>query len=154
MLHVSHVKHKQILARFIMLNLVVSMSRIWLTMLYILINPFRQGIRGFAIIPRKVHSAGDTRCWQSRGDLRPDPGSKGAPWPASWAESCSGRGRVTHICVTWWRHQMETFSALLALCAGNSPVTGEFPSQRPAMWSFEDKTVPWPSYTCTYHAIT
>ena len=26
---------------------------------------------------------------------------------------------------------METFSALLAICAGNSPVTGEFPSQRP-----------------------
>ena len=23
---------------------------------------------------------------------------------------------------TWWRHQMETFSALLALCAGNSSV--------------------------------
>ena len=23
---------------------------------------------------------------------------------------------------TWWRHQMDTFSALLALCAGNSPV--------------------------------
>ena len=23
---------------------------------------------------------------------------------------------------SWWRHQMETFSALLALCAGNSPV--------------------------------
>ena len=32
---------------------------------------------------------------------------------------------------TWWRHQMETFSALLALCAGNAPVTGEFPAQRP-----------------------
>ena len=31
----------------------------------------------------------------------------------------------------WWRHQMETFSALLASCAGNSPVTGEFPAQRP-----------------------
>ena len=29
----------------------------------------------------------------------------------------------------WWPHQMETFSALLALCAGNSLVTGEFPSQ-------------------------
>ena len=28
---------------------------------------------------------------------------------------------------SWWRHQMETFSALLALCAGNSPVPGEFP---------------------------
>ena len=36
----------------------------------------------------------------------------------------------------WWCHQMETFFALLALCAGNSPVTGEFPSQRPVTWSF------------------
>ena len=29
------------------------------------------------------------------------------------------------ICIyisTWWRHQMEIFSVLLALCAGNSPV--------------------------------
>ena len=32
---------------------------------------------------------------------------------------------------TWWRHQMESFSALPALCVGNSPVTGEFPTQRP-----------------------
>ena len=37
---------------------------------------------------------------------------------------------------TWWRHQIETFSALLALCVGNSPVTGEFPSQRPVTGSF------------------
>ena len=26
------------------------------------------------------------------------------------------------IYYAWWRHQMETFSALLAICAGNSPV--------------------------------
>ena len=26
---------------------------------------------------------------------------------------------------SWWRQQIETFSALLALCVGNSPVTGE-----------------------------
>ena len=38
---------------------------------------------------------------------------------------------------TWWRHQMEWFSTLLALCAGNSLVTGEFPSQRPVMQSFD-----------------
>ena len=38
---------------------------------------------------------------------------------------------------TWWRHQMETFSVSLALCAGNSPVTGEFPSQRPVTRSFD-----------------
>ena len=37
---------------------------------------------------------------------------------------------------TWWRHQMETFSRLLAICAGNSPVTGEFPTQRPVTRSF------------------
>ena len=35
-----------------------------------------------------------------------------------------------------WRHQMETFSALLTICAGNSPVTGEFPAQRPVTRSF------------------
>ena len=32
---------------------------------------------------------------------------------------------------------METFSALLAICAGNSPATGEFPSQRPVTRSFD-----------------
>ena len=32
---------------------------------------------------------------------------------------------------------METFSTLLALCVGNSPVTGEFPAQRPVMVSFD-----------------
>ena len=31
----------------------------------------------------------------------------------------------------WWRHRMETYSALLAICAGNSPVAGECPAQRP-----------------------
>ena len=36
-----------------------------------------------------------------------------------------------------WRHEMETFSALLAICAGNSPVPGEFPSQRPVTRSFD-----------------
>ena len=38
---------------------------------------------------------------------------------------------------TWWRNQMEKFSALLALFAGNSPVTGEFPAQRPVTRSFD-----------------
>ena len=31
---------------------------------------------------------------------------------------------------------METFSALLAICAENSPVPGEFPAQRPVTRSF------------------
>ena len=32
---------------------------------------------------------------------------------------------------------METFSALLAFCAGNSPVPGEFHAQRPVTRSFD-----------------
>ena len=38
---------------------------------------------------------------------------------------------------TWWRHQMETFSSLLTLCAGYSPVTCEFLAQRPVTRSFD-----------------
>ena len=37
----------------------------------------------------------------------------------------------------WWRHQLETFSALLALCEENPSVTGGFPSQRPVTRSFD-----------------
>ena len=44
---------------------------------------------------------------------------------------------VLSFVITWWRHQMETFSALLAICAGNSPVPGEFPTQRPVTRSFD-----------------
>ena len=32
---------------------------------------------------------------------------------------------------------METFSALLNLCAGNSPATREFPAQRPVTRNFD-----------------
>ena len=42
-----------------------------------------------------------------------------------------------HAELARWCHQMETFSALLAICAGNSPVAGEFPAQRPVTRSFD-----------------
>ena len=45
-----------------------------------------------------------------------------------WFRPCVGE---------WCRHQMETFAALLALCEGNPPVTGGFPSQRPVTRSFD-----------------
>ena len=37
-----------------------------------------------------------------------------------------------HICM-----MTSSLSVLLALCVGNSPVTGEFPAQRPVTWSFD-----------------
>ena len=47
-----------------------------------------------------------------------------------FTESCD-------VTISWWRHQMETFSVLLAICAGNSPVSDEFPAQRPVTPSLD-----------------
>ena len=38
---------------------------------------------------------------------------------------------------SWWRRHIETVSALLAICVGNSTVTGGFPAQRPVTRSFD-----------------
>ena len=58
---------------------------------------------------------------------------------------------IYHIlqCVKFIRCMMTssngTMLALLSLCAGNSPVTGEFPSQRPVTRSFDVffRSAPW-----------
>ena len=53
-----------------------------------------------------------------------------------WDKSAGDRSLF--VCSdSWWRHQMETFSMLLAICAGNSPVPGEFPTQRSVTRSFD-----------------
>ena len=44
---------------------------------------------------------------------------------------------ITFSNAAWCRHQMETFSALLTICAGNPPATVEFPAQRPVRRSFD-----------------
>ena len=44
---------------------------------------------------------------------------------------------ASNVEFSWWRHQMEQFSALLAICAGSSPVPGDFPAQRPVTRSFD-----------------
>ena len=45
------------------------------------------------------------------------------------------------LSLSWWRHQVETFSALPLvtglLCANYSPVNGEFSAQRPVTRSFD-----------------
>ena len=68
--------------------------------------------------------------------------TKAAPWgiffiwydPLKVAE---GGQDVILTIFRWWRHQMESFSTLLTICAGNSPVTGEFLAQRPVTRSFD-----------------
>ena len=57
-------------------------------------------------------------------------------WNNSWVVILNQLLSFSSSINTWWRPEMETFSELLALCAGNSPVTGEFPAQRPVTRSF------------------
>ena len=61
-----------------------------------------------------------------------------APKSGIWLPSglCS-IGRTCRQPSPWWRHQMETFSVLLAFCAGNSPVISEFSAQSPVLRSFD-----------------
>ena len=76
-------------------------------------------------------------------NFRPRP----AKFPALLSHGCPIIGRAAPMyffinCsdwaqISWKRHQMETFSALLAICAGNSPVPGEFPAQRPVTRNFD-----------------
>ena len=53
-----------------------------------------------------------------------------------WSLSLNLVPHVKDRDVTWWSNQVETFSVLLVLCVGNSPVTGEFHAQRPVTRSF------------------
>ena len=64
-----------------------------------------------------------------------------------WWPFCPGGNKLItlrcgHVLGTMLRYNLMTssnvnISALLALCARNSPVTGEFPSQRPVTRSFD-----------------
>ena len=66
-------------------------------------------------------------------------------WPAALSiegfktrmVACLTASWITCIWQPWWRYQMETFSALLAIWAVNSPVTGEFPTQKPVTRSYD-----------------
>ena len=70
-----------------------------------------------------MHSYMERRSWYHNHTSRHRPTSAGGDTGIFWGNS-------------WWRHQMETFSALLPLCGGNSPFTVEFPTQRPVTRSF------------------
>ena len=75
---------------------------------------------GTAFVPdiycKGLYSVARTFCCQSALENRSG-ATKVFPWR-------SYPMNITWL--SWWRHQMETFSALLAICAGNSQVPGEF----------------------------
>ena len=56
-----------------------------------------------------------------------------------WHRNSNTKIMVLHLSekMIWWRNQVETCWAILALCAGNSSVTGEFPTQRPVTRRFD-----------------
>ena len=61
------------------------------------------------------------------------------PWGKYIQSKVSGNipWNITRKCrigIPWWRHQMETISALLGLNEGNPPVTGGFPHKD--QWRF------------------
>ena len=63
------------------------------------------------------------------------------PWKLISSQSWSS---LLMYIIPWWRHQMETFSALLALCAGNSPVNSTKASNAELwcfLWSAPEQTV-------------
>ena len=60
------------------------------------------------------------------------------PSPISVSTSAATAVTTSEPCIySWWRHQMETFSTLLAICAWKYPVPGEFPAQRPVTQIFD-----------------
>ena len=82
---------------------------------------------------RKVQpTMAQTMAWHRSGD-EPLSEIMIAEFTDHLSHSASTSSRV----IPWWRHQMEIFSALLAICARNSPVPGEFPAQRPMTRSFD-----------------
>ena len=69
--------------------------------------------------------------------------------PAHKTATAGDNGQnITHLefQFSWWRHGMETITALLALCEGNSPANDEFPAQRASnaeMFPFDDVIMYW-----------
>ena len=64
-------------------------------------------------------------------------------WYSVVLDTCCFNSLYPIATPSWWRHQNETFSALLAICAENSPVPGEFPGTKASdaeLWCFSAAT--------------
>ena len=83
--------------------------------------------------------------WGPPWSCRPQVGPILAPWTLLSGLALYRRKTITGLVYQpiyaslcfMMRSANGNISSLLALCAGNSPVTGEFPSQRPMMQRFD-----------------
>ena len=82
--------------------------------------------------PRSTRVTDAGMGWQKSLEIhaRWTPGRSAMPWCNQW-ERPKNRGELR------WRHEMEIFFVLLALCEGNPAVTAGFPSLRPVTRSFD-----------------
>ena len=107
-----------------------------------------RGALMFSMICVRINSwvnnreAGDLKRYRAHYDVTVMTNEPGAcpPHPVPIPRVCWDCGPTDFIYIreeSWWRHQMEIFSALLPICAGNSPVTGEYRAQRPVTRSFD-----------------
>ena len=96
----------------------------WALVVYLCVYNM-ETLRGFCVVTAQTNKTNFISLWFS--DI--------VWWCTS--ESAVAQVMAHHLfcCSLWWCHQMETLSALLALCEGNPPVIGGFPSQRPVTWS-------------------
>ena len=90
---------------------------------------------------RRLRSMSPSACFRSSATSRSRPYKQAherahRPTTSQWPTWNRIKLEVS-LGVTGWRHQMETFSVLLALSAGNSPVTGDFLLHRPVTRSFD-----------------
>ena len=102
----------------------------------VLISIGRRGYFGVSNFRSCSHLWGNDKLSSSyvKTTISVQPGTDiSSKWPFISVFQCSTENTPT----SWWRHQMETFSALLAICAGTSPGPGEFPAQRPETRSFD-----------------
>ena len=98
-----------------------------LRLIYLFFMTVRISVLGFIIIIIPVMGWG--------------PGNNGMCCMSRYVHSFFLAIRGGNIPVTWWCNPMEAFSTLLALCARDSPVTAEFPSQRSVTQSIDGSLI-------------
>ena len=95
---------------------------------YMSIGRSSSRITRFIRINRHIHISLENRTWHlTLYALHDNPEQSYACTSWIYGPLTTGPDECTIICwfKTWWGHQMKTFSALLTLCAGNSPVTAQ-----------------------------